>query len=157
MRGLRWARHVVFRFVSGGSLVVALFGGGLVAALVAALSTAVPTAQAPTYTGYTKCGGSECHTKSGEIEWLTDKLGGKGHRNAFNKLRSTASADKTEKYSKAVGLEKYDDPKGMCVKCHGTYVEAAKTVEGVGCEGCHGAAWWYRIFTRKNRRITGVP
>ena len=91
--------------LSGGAPLLVTACGGLLTALVVTFWAAVPEAQPQTYTGYVKCGGSECHTKSGEIEWLTDKVGGKGHRNAFNKLRSSASADKVEKYAKAVGLE----------------------------------------------------
>jgi hypothetical protein len=95
-------------------------------------------------TGYQSCAGSECHAKTGEIDWLTSKPGGQEHRASLGKLRQ--ARDNSQKYAQAVGLTSFEDPKGMCVKCHATYVDKAKLFEGVGCEGCHGPASAYREF-----------
>ena len=62
--------------------------------------------------------------------------------------------DNSEKYAKAVGSRTSQDPKGMCVKCHATYVAKALTLEGVGCEGCHGPASGYREFHSKSPKDT---
>jgi hypothetical protein len=97
-----------------------------------------------TYTGYQSCAGQECHTKSGEVDWLTSKPGGQEHRGSLGKIRQ--ARDNSEKYAKAVKLANFEDPKGMCVKCHGTFVAKAQTLEGVGCEACHGPAGGYREF-----------
>ncbi len=105
-------------------------------------------AQTYTFTGYQSCAGQECHTKSGEIEWLNSKPGGQEHRASLGKMRT--ARDNSEKYAKAVGLENFLDQKGMCVKCHATYVAKALTFEGVGCEGCHGPASGYREFHSKS-------
>ncbi|HJR61914.1 MAG TPA: hypothetical protein VJ813_21070 [Vicinamibacterales bacterium] len=101
-------------------------------------------AHAQTFKGVGTCGGSECHSRSGEVDWLGKQPGGKEHRESLRRLKG--SADVSEKYAKAVGLDNVFEPKGMCLECHGTYIEAAKTTEGVGCEGCHGAAGNYRDF-----------
>lgn len=106
------------------------------------------TASAQTFKGTASCGGSECHTRSGEVDWLNTKPGGKEHRESLRRLKG--SLDVSEKYAKAVGLENVFEPKGMCIKCHGTYVEAGKATEGVGCEGCHGPAGGYRDFHQQN-------
>ena len=109
-----------------------------------------PVASAQTYTGFQSCGGSECHTKNGEIEWLTKKPGGQEHRNSLGNMRS--ARQNSDKYAKAVGLSSFEDPKGMCVKCHATYIEKAKILEGVGCESCHGPASGYREFHSQNSK-----
>jgi hypothetical protein len=121
---------------------------GCVLGLVLAAIGLSSVAYGQTYTGVQSCGGSECHTKNGEIEWLTKKPGGQEHRGALGKIRQ--AKENSDKYAKAVKLASFEDPKGMCVKCHATYVEVAKTLEGVGCEGCHGPASGYREFHSQN-------
>src|SRR4051794_33047447 len=102
------------------------------AAGVRVASTPIQAQPTPAALGYSSCGGSECHTKSGEIEWLTSQPGGKEHRASLGRLRG--ARDVSTKYAKAVGLTNFEDPAGICVKCHGTFVVRAKTLEGVGCE-----------------------
>ena len=99
-----------------------------------------------TFTGTSSCGGSECHTRSGEIAWHSTQPGGREHRASIGRLKQ--SPDKSEKYAKDVGLADFLDPKGMCVKCHGQPVGGV--IEGVGCEGCHGPAGGYRSFHQQN-------
>jgi hypothetical protein len=110
---------------------------------VFAVVLAGPSA-AQTFTGTPSCGGSECHTKRGEIDWHNNKPGGKEHRNSLGKLRS--SRDDSEKYALAVKLKNFEDPAGMCVTCHATPVSNARGIalDGVGCERCHGPAQKYR-------------
>ena len=99
--------------------------------------------------GYNSCAGSECHTKNGEIDWLTRQPGGKEHKASFNSLKNAAA--KSEKYAKAVGLAKFDEPTGMCVKCHATYAPTATPMlDGVTCESCHGPAKNWRTFHSQN-------
>lgn len=121
------------------------------ALLPAAIWNVSPTtyAQAPTTLGNGTCGGSECHANV-ELTWLTSKPGGQEHYASFRKLKQ--ARDNSEKYTKAVGLAKFDDPAGMCVKCHATYLVKAQTFDGVGCESCHGAASGYRDFHSKNSK-----
>ena len=84
------------------------------------------------------------------MDWLTSKPGGQEHQAPWK--NPPGPADNSEKYAKAVKLANFEDPKGMCVKCHGTFVAKAQTLEGVGCEACHGHAGGYREF--QTRRTT---
>jgi len=118
--------------------------GWTLALVLGACCIGASPARAQTNTGYQSCGGQECHTKSGEIEWLTDKPGGKEHKASLLKMRQ--ARENSEKYAKAVNLDNFENQTGMCVKCHATYVDKGKTLEGVGCEACHGPASGYRQF-----------
>ena len=133
---IRRARRSSFAYVGSVCFLTVSFAVWLLPD--AAMNAQGPGAPA---VGYTSCAGSECHTRSGEIGWLTDQDGGKQHRNSLNKLRK--SPDDSEKYAKAVGLANFEDPNGMCVKCHAV---KAKTLEGVGCEACHGGGTGYREY-----------
>ena len=124
---------VIHRLAAAGVWGALVFGG--------------PSLYAQTFTGVGSCGGSECHTRSGEVDWLNKLPGGREHRGSLKRLRD--SADVSEKYAKAVGLDNVFAPKGMCLKCHGTYIEAGKVNEGVGCEGCHGPAGTFREFHQR--------
>ncbi len=101
-----------------------------------------PLASAQTYAGSGSCAGAkECHSTRGETDWLTNQPGGRDHRGSIGKLRAPGEIrTKAEGYAKALKMTSFEDPKGICVTCHGMYVEQAKTLEGVGCEGCHGPA-----------------
>ena len=98
--------------------------------------------------GFQGCAGSGCHAS--ENDWLTSQAGGQGHRSSFVKLRLTR--DNSVKYARAVGLSNFEDPTGMCVQCHGLNVAATKSVEGLGCESCHGRASRYRAFHAQSPR-----
>ena len=133
--------------VCGGATIVTL---AFLLAGMPGSDTRVQAQGGATSLGYGSCAGAECHARSGEIGWLTGQDGGKEHNASLRSLRNTS--DKSMKYAKAVGLASFEDPAGMCLACHATFIARARMYEGIGCEGCHGPASGYRQFHSLNEK-----
>src|SRR5688572_6765034 len=77
------------------------------------------SAQSREYVGPGKC--IDCHDHQDEKAWSETKDGdgkGKRHLKALDQLDDPNGA----KWAKAIGVADVYDPKGTCVRCHGTAV-----------------------------------
>ncbi|MEA3016864.1 MAG: hypothetical protein QOI38_1586 [Sphingomonadales bacterium] len=147
---MRLNREVAIAFGSLGAAIAAL-----VTLLIGVPSAEAQNAAGPgsAFVGVATCGGTTCHGRSegnGAVVrqdelmiWQDPASPAGAHSRAFTVL----SSERSRAIARRLGLANEDASRAeMCLGCHATPAAAARRgprfqlSDGVGCEGCHGAA-----------------